>query len=421
MNKQLLNKKPIYGTRDFYPEEMRVREYIWNIWETVTKSYNFLKYDAPIIESIDLYTRKGSDDILKEMYTFKTENKTVALRPEMTPSLVRMIMNLRVTQPLKYCSISQCWRFETTSRLRGREHYQLNCDVVAGDKLKSEMEILSLLVNIFKKFGLTSDDIVIQFSYRPVIEEFLEKMNIQDTEKVFNIIDKMDKISHDEIINKLNEIQNFELDKIHTFLEFINQNDFQNEYINKILELANHYEIRDWLKVDLKIVRGLSYYTGIVFECFCKNEELGIKRAICGGGQYDNIMKNYGSKVSHTFIGFGMGDIVLEQILIAKKLIPVNTGIDYCILYSDETLYPHSFKIANRLRQKYVVDINVKKMKIKNAFAYAESVNAKYAILIAPSEYLENKIVIKNMNLDRDDPNKQITVNIEEFLQSLNV
>ncbi|MBA3283645.1 MAG: histidine--tRNA ligase [Nitrosopumilus sp.] len=419
------------GTRDFYPKDMLKRNWLFDQWTNISKKFGFQQYDGPILEHSNLYTRKGGDDILKEMYSFKdADGIEVCLRPEMTPTVARMaILELpKTVLPLKWFSIPQCWRFESTTRGRKREHFQWNVDIFGAEMIKSEIEILSMIVSFFKQIGLTDADITIKISNRMILQKMLTKMGIDPDkfEKAYNIIDKIKKVSHDELSNMLQSEIGINQESIDTIVKltkvtnildlalFLDKDDNTVYEMVKIFELAKLSGIDTWLQFDASIVRGLSYYTGVVFEGFFKNSTL--QRSICGGGRYDNLFQKYGYAKKVPAVGFGFGDIVtLEVLAELGKLPQFDSSVDYCIIAYTEDLYPNAVNIANRLRDKNKTVVQYMKCnrKLKAAFSYADRIGAKYAILVAPDEYKENKIVVKNLRLSEDNMN---TFDIDQYI-----
>jgi histidyl-tRNA synthetase len=419
------------GTRDFYPSDMRKRNWLFSQWREISKKYGFQEYDAPILEHSNLYTRKGGDDILREMYSFKDrEGISVCLRPEMTPSVARMIMAIykKEVSPLKWFSIPQCWRFENTSRGRKREHFQWNVDIFGADQVKSEVEILSMIVKFFEQNGLTHNDVVLKISNRMILQKFLTKLGVTDKfERTFNIIDKIKKISHEELSEMLGSeiglnqesidsvVKLTKITDITQLSEFLDPNDETVDEMTKIFSLAESSGFSKWLQFDVSIVRGLSYYTGMVFEGFFKNSTL--QRSVCGGGRYDNLLQKYGYAEKVPAVGFGFGDIVLLDVLSELGKLPsFDSGIDYCVIAYSEDLYPTAAKIADRLRDKnkYVALYMKCDRKLKIAFSYADRINANLVILVAPDEYKQNKMVVKNLRVTTE---KEITVDIDEYIE----
>lgn len=446
-NKKTINKEQfqvLAGTRDFYPDQFRIRQWLFNKWTETSERFGFNGYDGPILEKTNLYTRKGGDDIINEMYcvTHQTNPNNpseikddICVRPEMTPTMVRMakeIINVS-TLPLRWYSIAQCWRYETTTKGRKREHYQWNNDIMSGEKIPSIIEILSMIIYFFNSIGLTSNDIVINISNRMIIQEILSDMNIDADkhEKAFNIIDKIKKVTSDEISQMLiNEIglnsQDVSLilklvavKNVNELSTIIKSDNAINE-LRTVLDALTLIGYQDWIQFDASIVRGLSYYTGIVFEAVSRNTDL--KRSICGGGQYDNLFITYGYNKPVNTIGFGFGDVVILEILRELNKLPVLIcNIDYCIVCYNYELYITSLKYATILRNKgFVVNQYMKTTKkIKNGFDYANKIGAKYVILFCPEEFANDMIRIKNLTLNLGIVNKSNgdLVKIDEFFK----
>lgn len=428
-------QKPISGMRDFYPYDMINREWLFDIWNNICRSFNFSKYDGPIIERTQIWKKKNDDsdnkkiedDIIKEMFTFTVEITDACLRPEMTPSLVRMIMGTKdLYTPIRWYSIGNCFRKETVSKGRTKEFVQLNCDIIAGENIKSELELLAINVNIFKKLGFTSNEICIKISHRALIQQVTDYLELP-FDNICNIIDKLNKKTEKEILEillqsglcdtiKAEILMNFvAIRDIPGLLDFFSILDLKNkeplEEIIEIFNLSQIYNIIDWLMLDTSIVRGLSYYTGMVFEAFSKIPNT-INRSISGGGRYDNLMKNFGCKNPQKCVGFAMGDVVILELLNNLKRLKQPYGPDYCIIPYDESFYNRAINISNRLREKgYSVDLYMKKTKVRIAYNYANNIKARYAIIIA-SEYDLGIIKVKDMFA-----HEEIEYNIESFFE----
>ena len=356
------------GTSDYFPLDMKYRNWLLDMWKQVSKEYGFDEYDSSIVEHSDLYTTKGGDDILKEMYSFTMDNIKLCVRPEMTPTLARMVLSkiTSETLPIKWFSVPQCYRYENVSSGRRREFYQWNVDSIGGENIKSEFEMFSLIVSFFKKIGLTSENIEICISNRMILQKVLNKMGITDETKIlvaFNIVDKFDKLSKNELIERFEkEIGLKETDieiifKLTTIKDikdlslYLDEKDSVVIELNKLFEMAEKIGIDEWLKFDLSIIRGLSYYTSAVFECFFKN--LKMQRAVCEGGRYDNLLKTYGYKNEIVSCGFGMGNIVLFEGLKELKLLPkFEIEKDYLVIPFNEEYFTEAFCVAEKLREK---------------------------------------------------------------------
>ena len=264
------------GTRDFYPNEMRLRSWLFDKFHAASKAHGFEEYDSPILEYEELYTRKQGEEITQQLFNFEDKGgRKVSLRPEMTPSLARMVMAQAKTLPLplKWYSIPQCWRYERTQRGRGREHYQWNVDIWGTESISADAELISIMVHFFKSVELTEDDLVIKISSRKVIEEVLGTLGIQGERftQTCIIVDKMDKLPPEVIESQLAEIgldqnavtsiQNIlgikQLDKLEKQLG--KQSEAVQE-LRSLFMMLESYQILQWVEFDASIVRGLAYY-----------------------------------------------------------------------------------------------------------------------------------------------------------------
>ncbi len=423
----MINPNPPRGTRDFFPGDFRKREWLFNKWRNVSKSASFEEYDAPIMEHADLWNLKSGSDITKEMFCFEKENTQYCLRPEMTPSLTRMMISVykSITLPARWFSIPQCWRYESTARGRKREFYQWNMDIFGATPIKSEIEILSIIIQFLESVNLTSDDVTIKISDRRLIEEILTSFGIprQRLNESYNIIDKIPKLAKSDIYQMFNDIGVSAecVNKIFTIIETRDLSEIiQFESVPaykefaKIIQICKDINIWEWIEIDFLVIRGLDYYTGLVFEGFFKNSEL--KRAILGGGRYDNLMATYGAEPIPA-IGFGMGDVVIMDVLEELKRVPETPKcVDYLVIGFNDSLMTGCYQITNQLRKinQLTVELYIGPSKIKMALNYGNRIGVKYAILIMPEEWANNEIMIRNMVTS-----KQEKVNIDIFYNNL--
>lgn len=418
----------VNGTRDFYPDQMAAREWLFKLWDHISESHNFRKYDAPVVEHAELYTRKGGDDILKEMYSFTSEKKTLCLRPEMTPTLARMAINSKNdTKPLKWFCQAQCWRFETVTKGRKREHYQWNADILGGDPVKSDAEILSMVASFFEQVNLTPNEVGVKVSHRGLLQGVFESIGVaaDQMEVAFNLVDKIEKLSREDFVNSLTSTLKIDESKVEKILAFTDVKSIRDlssiaidsdlwrssvENITEIFDLLGGYGIDQWFQFDASIVRGLSYYTGIVFEGFFK---LGtLKKALVGGGRYDNLTKSYSNSCNLTAVGFGMGDVVIMDVLgELGKLPDFSRRVTYCIGAYNDDLYRESLSVAKRLRDRGVKVDLCTKTTLKQIFAYADKIGAKKLILLTPDEWNQNCVILKNLR----DGTDQKTVEVNDL------
>jgi len=401
----------VRGTRDFYPEDMRLRNWLFDNFIAASLLHGFEEYDAPVLEHEDLYTRKQGEEITQQLYNFQDKgDRKVALRPEMTPSLARMVMARAgsLPMPIKWFSIPQCWRYERTQRGRGREHYQWNVDIWGTTELSADAELISVMVTFFEEIGLSSDDVVISISNRKVLEEVLGSLGVEGDlfAKTCIVVDKMEKLPPDVIEKQLSDLGHSSevITKIQTVLGIKDMKNLKSSLdksssaiseLNTLFELIEAYGMSEWVQFDASVVRGLAYYTGSVFEA---HDREGKFRAICGGGRYDNLLSTLGGK-DLPATGFGFGDMVIMELLAEKGLIPeLISGVDDIVLPLNQDLRDIAVRVAASLRlSDRTVDLVLEDKKIKWAFKHAERVGAKRLVLLAPDEWSRKMIKVKDL------------------------
>lgn len=306
-DKVKLSTEPYKGVRDFYPEDMAIQNYIFDTWKKVAKSFGYVEYTASILEPAELYRSKTSEEIVNEQTFSFTDrgDREVVLRPEMTPTLARMVAGKRKSLkfPLRWFSIPNVFRYEKPQRGRKREHWQLNCDLLGIVGVEAEVEIISLAHKIMKEFGAKDEDFEIRVNSREIIENHLRNQGV-DIHKIGDVrrlLDKRDKI--DDFENRVYEIVGKKID-----LEMQ-----PDEKIKEIIEKSNFKNI----KFDQSITRGFDYYTGMVFEVFDTHPDN--RRSLFGGGRYDNLLELFGVEPVPT-VGFGMGDVTIRDFLETHNL-----------------------------------------------------------------------------------------------------
>jgi len=390
---------------------MRIRNWLFDNFRASARSHGFEEYDSPVLEHEELYTRKQGEDITQQLYNFEDKGgRRVALRPEMTPSLARMVMARAgaMPTPIKWFSIPQCWRYERTQRGRGREHYQWNVDIWGSDAVQADAELLSVLVSFFEGVGLNADDLVIAISSRKVLEEVLGSLGISgDTfAATCIIVDKMDKLPADVVEEQLSE-QGLDSDAIGTIRSTLGLSDLDSlaaalgESSEAVAELAtlfdliDSYGIADWVAFDASVVRGLAYYTGPVFEAHDRGGKL---RAICGGGRYDRLLSSLGGN-DMPATGFGFGDMVIMELLNEKGLVPdLPSGNEDIVIAIDESLRGAAMSVASKLRANgRSVDLVLEDKRMKWAFRHAERTGAQRLVMVMPEEWAAGNVRIKEL------------------------
>ena len=390
---------------------MRLRNWLFDNFTIASLSHGFEEYDAPVLEHEELYTRKQGEEITKQLYNFQDKgNRDVSLRPEMTPSLARMVMAKAgsLPMPIKWFSIPQCWRYERTQRGRGREHYQWNVDIWGTTEISADAELISVLVTFFEEVGLTSGDIVIKISSRKVLEEVLGNLGVKGNQfaQTCIIVDKMGKLPSEIIEEQLSELGHSSevVSSIQSVLGIKDMKSLKKSLedksaavseLNTLFDLIDSYGMSDWVEFDASIVRGLAYYTGSVFEA---HDREGKFRAICGGGRYDNLLSTLGGK-DLPATGFGFGDMVIMELLSEKGLVPeLISGVDDIVLPLNQDLRGVAVKVASSLRSSdRTVDLVLEDKKIKWAFKHAERTGARRLVLIAPDEWSRKMVKVKDL------------------------
>lgn len=308
-DKSKLSTESYKGVRDFYPEDMKIQNYIFGVWKKTAESFGYEEYSASLLEPIELYKSKSSEEIVSEqMFTFTDRGeREVALRPEMTPSLARMIAAQRKSLkfPLRWYSIPNLFRYERPQRGRLREHWQLNCDVMGISDTSADVEIIKLSYQIMKAFGAKDEDFQIKINNRKSLEEAIKSKlkNEADYQTALRLLDKKEKITEEEFDTKWKELSDspFEI------------NTEVNQDLSKIIKSLGISNIT----YDPLLTRGFDYYTGMVFEVFDTNPEN--KRSLFGGGRYDNLLEIFGVEPVPT-VGFGMGDVTIRDFLETHNL-----------------------------------------------------------------------------------------------------
>jgi histidyl-tRNA synthetase len=410
-----LSKKPYKGTRDFLPQEKRVQDYLFQKMHQSAQAFGFEHYDGPMIEEVELYKAKSGEELINEqIYSFEDRGKRfVAIRPEMTPTLARMVAKVHreIPKPIRWYSIPNLLRYERPQRGRLREHWQYNCDIFGAPGRKGEIEIIQLLINFLSSFGATKEHFEVLINDRNIVDSIFAKVTPEkDTiYKLYKLVDKSKKISKEAFEKELNDLgvgtegkSIFEtylklnsFEGLFSFLNELNLNDTAEsflEFYNDVKEL----HAGDFLKYDPTIVRGLDYYTGVVFEVFDKHPDN--RRAICGGGAYANLLQIF-DEPSLPGVGFGLGDVTLTDFLESHKLLPdlsrpVN---DLLVTYQIEEGFSDLSSVVELLRTngKKVVN-SLEPLKFKKAFTTAEKLGAKFVLLYGDQEKDKGVVILKN-------------------------
>ncbi len=408
------------GFRDFYPEDYAIKHFIVSKWREVCGRYGFVEYDGPVLESLELYKQKSGDEIVKQLFNFIDKGeREVTLRPELTPTLARMIAakGQSYKKPMKWFSTSQCFRYERAQRGRLREFFQLNCDIVGESSFAADVEALALLVDLLRAFGLTEKDFQVRFFSREFWRIFLTSADIALTPEqmpaALALIDKVERIKPDDLKLKLAELglSDAQFARVRDLctngwmtspLSDASANDAMESLKDQYLaQIAAMGDVGKFIKLDGAIVRGLAYYTSTTFEAFelAQNAEGGFTgRALAGGGRYDDLIAKMGG--SHLpAIGFGMGDVVLGDLLRERNLLPAGlNALQVYVVIVDESLRSAALGLVNQLRAAGLrTDYSLTPAKVGKQFQAAEERAAQFALVIAPEEWAAGQVKLKTL------------------------
>jgi histidyl-tRNA synthetase len=420
--------QPVKGTRDFYPQEMAVHNWIIDGWKKVSLRNGFEEYDGPIFEYLKMYQVKSGDEIVEQLFSLTDRGeRELALRPEMTPTLARMV-NQQINslpKPIKWFSVPRLFRAERPQKGRLREFFQWNIDIIGVDDVLSDAEVIFTTIDYLRQVGLTSKDIKVKISSREFLAGFLKCIGIPEGKlgDIYVLLDKSAKLPPGVFEELLREqvpdkaISRKILDfMVEQSIEQVRDLTAPNESTESALEnlgnVFNYLEsmgVGDFCIFNPGIVRGLAYYTGIVFEV---HDAVGELRAICGGGRYDNLLKDFGGP-SIPATGMGMGDCVLEILLrekgLLEKQLPKNS-IDYFVAYVDDKYKSQAIQITMKLRSMgYSANFSYKAAKLNKQLKQASDQNAQKCVIIG-QEIESNKLAVKDMTTS-----EQKLVDVDEF------
>src|SRR6266853_2711168 len=412
--------KALPGFRDFYPEELALKNHIFATWRAVAARYGFEEYDGPPLEPLDLYTQKSGDEIVQQLYSFTDKgDRQVALRPEMTPSLARMVgaRAQALKKPIRWFSIPQLFRYERQQRGRLREHFQLNMDLVGESSALADAELVAAAIDIMRAFGLGPADVQARISDRRVLRALLMGNGLKEDQLplAYWALDKGDRVPRKDLekeliakrlvqadVEKVFDVAALKgVDAVVGALGKVKGGEEAGEPLVTAVKAIAAMGLADFVQVDLTIVRGLAYYTGLVFELFDAKREL---RAICGGGRYDGLLKALGG-IDLPALGFGMGDVVLGELL--KERGPADqasTKLDaFLIAVSGEDVAP-LLKLAHQLRDRGVaVEYGLRPAAIRKQLELAAARGATRAIIVGPDERAAGEVVVRDLKAGTEE------------------
>lgn len=401
------------GFRDLFPDELELRGHITSVWREVAWRYGFEEYDGPPLEPVELYTRKSGDEIVAQLYGFTDRGgREIALRPEMTPTFARMVSAraAALSKPIRWFSVPQLFRYERPQKGRLREHFQLNMDIVGESGLLADADLLAAAIDTLRAFGLEADDFVARVSDRRLAAALLVAVGVpaEGLPGAYAALDKLGRESDDWVRARLAEsgatasgidrvlaLRGRSLEELRaSFPEAVRV----GEECDRLLDLLGRIDdfgLASFVEFDATLVRGLAYYTGLVFELW---DRKGESRAICGGGRYDGLLAALGG-VDLPAVGFGMGDVVLGELLRRRDLVPASErGIqDYVVCVSEEQR-PLALRIAHALREGgRRVAFDYAGRTVGRQFKAAGQAGASRVVVVGPEEAGRGEVRIRNM------------------------
>jgi len=393
------------GFRDFYPEPLPntgvgsadARQHIFEHWRAMARRYGFREYDGPPLESLELFTTKSGPEIVSQLYNFQDKGeRDIALRPEMTPTLARMVAahERSYKKPIKWFTLPQLFRYERQQKGRLREHFQFNADILGETDPAADAELIALLIDTLRSLGLTAEDFVIRLSSRNAWHDFFLKQ-AGDPSKEYEFYQAIDKLEREDPTTNEQKLKSlgFTLVEVMAFIEAGKP----TAQLQVVIDNLAARGLDDFVKVDYGVIRGLAYYTGVVFEAFDRKGEF---RAIAGGGRYDNLINLIsGGKVNLPALGFGMGDVVLFEILKARGRLPAFTPtLDAFCIIEDESLRPASLKLIEDLRwDGFTVDYSFTASKPDKQFKRGQELHARHIVKLERAPDGELTVYLKNL------------------------
>jgi histidyl-tRNA synthetase len=405
------------GFRDFPPEDLDLRSRLFDAWRRVSRRYGFVEYDAPPLEPLELYTAKSGAEIVGQLYVFTDKGgREVALRPEMTPSLARVLgeRSRSMSKPIRWFTVPQLFRYERQQKGRLREHFQWNVDIVGEAGVDADAEVLAVALDALRELGLGADQVRARISDRPLLAALLRACGVPEDrlEQVYPVVDKVERESGERIRERLRDPEGAGLDadaadRVLALFDEPELDRVEERWgsapgvgervgeVRALLGILDDLGLGGFVGFDLTVVRGLAYYTGIVFEIFDRKGEF---RAICGGGRYDRLLELVGGEPLPA-VGFGMGDVVLGDLLRERELVPGYVRrVDFAIVSIGDEQRPLARRVARALREAgHSVVYPLRDQSVRKQFGAADSEGARRVVVLGPDEAARGVAVVRGM------------------------
>jgi histidyl-tRNA synthetase len=412
-----ISKESYKGVRDFYPDSMYIQNYIFDTMSRVAESFGYSEYGASVLEQSELYEAKSGEEIVNEQtYTFTDRgDRSVTLRPEMTPTIARMIAAKKrdLVFPLRWYSIPNLFRYERPQKGRLREHWQLNVDLFGTNNIESDVEVIEIAHAVMINFGAKEEQFKISINSREFMEHVFDFYSLSEEERhsLSKLIDRKNKIEDKDFKRDLHEILSEKENLAETFYKFIGKNNFgalpkncldsdQKRKLDEIVKMLEERGLGNVL-LDVTVMRGFDYYTGVVFEIFDTGEEN--KRSLFGGGRYDDLLNIFGMD-SLPAVGFGMGDVTIRDFLNTYKLLPdptSSTDLYICVL--DEKGFNLAHEMAKKLREQEInVAIDYTNKKAGDQIKVASKIFIPFTLCLGENEINGSPIQLKNLKTGKE-------------------
>ena len=397
---KIINK--VKGTRDFYPEEMAQRQWLIEKMRLASESFGYRQYDGPCLEQIELYAAKSGEELVKEQaFVFNDRGgEPITLRPELTPTISRMVASQQnqLVFPLRWWSFGPCWRYERPQKGRTREFFQWNIDQIGSNSVLADAELLAVAARFFKEVGLTPDLVQLRVNDRELMDAELMRIGLDDSQKkeMLRLIDRIDKLPAD-VWDKMVLDAGLSEEQLGEMKKLLGNQDLwqKSEKLVQVFEILENLGISQYVSYDPRIIRGLDYYTGIVFEA---QDTTGEFRAILGGGHYADLVADVGGKPTPG-VGFAMGDVVVMLVLEKYGLLPseaINQKSIFITVFDDNTLAA-SLKLAAELRQAGFQVVMSEADRLGKQFKFADRLGVQRVLVLGPNEIENGCVVVKDL------------------------
>jgi histidyl-tRNA synthetase len=410
----------VKGAREFYPAQMEIRNFLYEHIKKVSTLFGYEEYDGPFLEKIDLYAAKSGEELVKEQaFVFPDRGgELITLRPELTPSLARMVAEKQneLVYPLRWWSFGPFWRYEKPQKGRTREFFQWNIDLIGLDSAYADAELICICATFLKEIGLLPSQVQIFINHRQLMDKELLGLGINPEQKkrVFKLIDRIDKLPP-SVWDQLVLDQGVNSQQLEGLKKIVESKDLwkESEYLVSVFKIIETMGLKDYVRFNPRIIRGLDYYTGLVFEAWDAD---GDGRAVLGGGHYDNLVGDVGGNPLPG-IGFAMGDVMIELLLQKYGCLQnvSESKIDVLVTTFDESTIGHSFELLKTLHENDIPSvIYPQASKLQKQLKYADRMGIKNVIICGPSEMETETITIKSL-----DRSTQMTVNKTQMVDTI--